>query len=205
VYEGDARNVEDQYVASEPLADQQAAQKQDSAGASGISSVPKVLLELIGFPYAEGPLFVRAVLAAKGQQGLDDAFTTPPTTTAQILEPSRFLQGHSAQTVADPAAGGAAFDQGVFGELGFVLLFNELVDSGKASHEQALTSASTWGGDRYVAWDQGDKACFRISVVAVTSTLQPVLDAGLREFARDTPGASLSASGGGPATLTVCG
>jgi hypothetical protein len=205
VYEGDARNVEDQYVASEPLADQQAAQKQDSAGSSGVSNVPKVLLELVGFPYSAGPQFVKAVLAAKGQQGLDDAFNTPPTTTAQILDPSRFLAAQGALSVADPAVGGAAFDKGVFGELGFVLLFNELVDSGKASHEQALTSAATWGGDRYVAWDQGDKACFRVSVVAVTPELQPVLDDGLREFARDTPGASVSASGGGPATLTVCG
>jgi hypothetical protein len=86
-----------------------------------------------------------------------------------------------------------------------VLLFNELVDAGKASHEQALASAATWGGDRYVAWDQGDKACVRISVVAVSSQLQPVLDTGLREFAADTSGASVSASSGGPTTLTVCG
>ena len=205
IYEGDARRVEDEYVASEPLADQQAAQKQDSAGASGVSSVPKVLIELIGFPYTAGREFVKAVFAAKGQQGLDDAFNNPPTTTAQILDPSRFLAGQGAVTVADPAAGGAAFDKGVFGELGFVLLFNELVDSGKATHEQALTSAATWGGDRYVAWDQGDKACVRISVVAASSQAQTVLDAGLREFAADTPGASVSASGGGPTTLTVCG
>ena len=88
--------------------------------------MPNILLELDSFPYLVGPPFTQAVVAGGGQARLDAAFTSPPTTTAEVIHPGIFLAGRTPASVDLPGADGAVIDKGVLGELGLDLLLERL-------------------------------------------------------------------------------
>ncbi len=100
--EGNARRVEDAYLASLSEDDQQAAftEQFQMAGDIDITAIPQVLVEQITAPYELGEGFVAAVLDDGGQARLDAAFEEPPTTSEQVVEPGTFLAGEGAVEVA---------------------------------------------------------------------------------------------------------
>ena len=199
VVEGDAVRIQDEYHATLSAADQRKVDLAMAQQSRSIDpSIPPVLLQAISFPYAVGPAFTRALLAAGGQARLDHAFTTPPTTSEHLLHPDLYLAGEEAKPVAEPKAEGAVIDRNVVGEFGLLLLLNG-VDSA-ASVRQA---AAGWGGDRYVAWDAGGRTCVRADIVMDTPADTQQLLAGLERWRRNRPGATVT--GTGPVTLTSCG
>lgn len=201
--EGDAVRIERQYVASLTADEQRQVRQADAAGGPPPADVPIVLLELEAFPYVAGPRFTEAVVTAGGQDLLDAAFAKPPTTSAQLIHPDRFINGDSAPPVVDfPTADGKVIDKGVIGELGLNLILERLRGAGGVSDAQAQTVASGWAGDRYVAWEQGSGACVRAQFVEATPAATAALLAALRIFARVHSGTSLS--GAGPITMTAC-
>jgi hypothetical protein len=200
VIEGDAVRVEQLYLDSLPEEQQKAAEREETQAANGISpDVPLVLLQLIGFPYAFGPNFVTTVVGKAGQAKLDEAFKTPPTTTEAIMHPERFLAGDTPKTVTPPKADKRRIDQGVLGELGLVLVVSRLVDS-----DMARKAAEGWGGDRYVAWRDGDRTCARTDVVMDSAQDAKELRAALKEAA-DGSDALKVGSAGGAIVFTSCG
>ena len=58
----------------------------------------------LNFAYANGPAFVDVVVDANGLDGLADLLNNPPTTTAQVLFPEKYLAGQSAVEVPEPQA-----------------------------------------------------------------------------------------------------
>ena len=89
--EGDAVRIQNEYVASLPKAEQDAYNASQAKPPTEISKVPVALLQEFAFPYIAGPTFVDAIFKAHGQVALDDAFLKPPTTSAQLIHPQRFL------------------------------------------------------------------------------------------------------------------
>jgi hypothetical protein len=199
IAEGDALRVEELYRGSMSRRDQQteAVQERDAAGGVDYSKIPPVLLQLLIFPYANGPVIVSALLKAGGQPRLDAAFGKPPTTTEQVLHPEKFVAGEGPKPVADPSADGAAIDKGVMGELVLKLLLANAV-----SPDVATAAATGWGGDRYVAWTKGDQTCVRTSFVMDSPSDTQELRAALGQWVSRQKAASLSASD--PPTLTSC-
>lgn len=188
--EGDAVRIESEYIASLSAKDRQDLRAQ-SGGATLPADVPQVLVDMLEFPYLVGPSFTRAVLRARGQKGLDDAFRNHPSASSQVLHPERYLGGVKPQTLPDPTADGAVFDRGTIGEEGFDLLLTTLVQAGKLSPSLYDAATTGWAGDRYVAWSQGGLICVRDRVSDDNVTDSAALLSALQALAASRPGVSV--------------
>jgi hypothetical protein len=202
--EGDAIVVEARYLASLPAAERQEAADEEQAtfGVEGLGGdVPDVLVELADFPYRDGPELVTALLGAGGRARLDAAFRAPPTTSAEVLHPERFLAGRGRAPVPTVAADGRVVDSGPLGEL--VL---QRVLAGSVPEDRAARAAAGWAGDRYVAWAVGRRTCVRAVVVLDSPAEAAELAAALRPWVADQAGAVVvpPASGAASVTLTRC-
>jgi hypothetical protein len=194
--EGDAVRVERLYLESLSAKERKDAELEELAAGAGIDpDLPPVLLQLVAFPYIFGPEFATAVFDEAGQERLDAAYLDPPSTSEQLLHPETFLAGEDVVAVETPKADGKELDQGVLGELGLLLVLN-------ASGTSGQKAAAGWGGDRYIAWEDGDRTCVRVTIA--TDSLQD--DAELRQaldrLARSRKGVKVS--GNGPTTMTSC-
>jgi hypothetical protein len=203
--EGDAVRVEQAYIASLSAQDRRDLQAQESGqGGSIPPDVPRVFEELLAFPYAVGPAFTRALLQARGQRGLDDAFRHHPTATSQVLHPDRFLNGPAPASVLAPEAGAPAFDQGSIGELGLDLLLEDSVQTGRLTAAQARAATGGWAGDQYVAWPKGAGYCVRDRLATTDAGATQALTGALRQLAATRPGLTVDTAGSQP-VLTSCG
>jgi hypothetical protein len=197
--EGDAVRIQLQYFLSLGPADRRSFAAEEQAQASETpKGVPEVLVKILVFPYQDGPSFVGAVLKAGGQARLDAAFAAPPETSEQLLHPAAFLRGDGPKPVAAPKADGKVSDEGVFGELGLLLILDDAL-----GHSAAARASQGWGGDHYVAWRAGGKTCVRTAFVMDTPKDTSELDAALHTWAGRHTGATVE--GTGPITLTSCG
>ena len=199
--EGDAVRIESAYIAT--LSPKERAALSSQCGGGPVpSDVPPVLVDMLAFPYVVGPTFTRAVLQARGQKGLDDAFRNHPAASSLVIHPDRFLNGNKPQTLPDPASDGQVFDRGTIGELGFDILLHGLVQTGALSQAQFDMATSGWGGDRYVAWSQGDRFCVRDRVSDTSNASTAALLAALQALAGSRP--SVTVEGGAQPVLTSC-
>ena len=160
--EGSAIRVEQLYVDSLPASEQQeiaAREQQITAG----PELPPAVEQLLGFPYVFGPSFVEA-LVNEGPDRLNLAFSSPPVSSEQVLDPARYLSGDAPQTVTRPPTEGAAIDEGEFGPVLLRLLLESRL--GPAVAEEAATG---WDGDRYATWRSPDgRTCVRVRFVVDT-------------------------------------
>lgn len=200
VIEGDAVRVQEMYVDSLPEKEQKEAEEEEMEGGGGLDpSIPRILLELLGFPYIFGPPFTRAVVQSGGQERLDALFRDPPRTSEQIIHADEFVKdGEPPLTVADPSAEEEKVDAGVVGELGLLLVLQRLLEPAVAQR-----AARGWGGDRYVAWADGDKTCVRTNVVMDTPTDTAELRRALEDASKERKGFTVGAAGG-TVTFTAC-
>lgn len=196
--EGNAVAVENRYLATLPAAQRReaAAEAEATFGqvAGRTGAIPEVLLELADFPYRDGPELVAALLAAGGQARLDEAFRSPPLTSADVLHPARFIGGARRPVPVSVAAGGQVVDEGPLGELVLRFLLSASVPPGEAAR-----AAEGWAGDRYVAWRSGRQTCVRARVVMESAAEAGELLTALRRWAAGHPGATVSAGATPPA------
>ena len=160
--EGSAIRVERLYVEPLPPAQQRQIAAEERL-VKGQTQLPPAVEQLLGFPYVFGPPFVEALVDA-GPDRLDGAFSAPPASTEQVLEPSRYLTADAPRTVGPPQAEGAVIDEG---EVGPVVL--RLLLESKLDQPQAREAATGWDGDRYVTWRSPDgRTCIRIQFAVDT-------------------------------------
>ena len=200
--EGNAVVVESRYLASLPQEEREAARAEEDAtfggaGAGG-GEVPAILAELGAFPYRDGPRLVVALLEAGGRVRLDAAFRVPPTTTAEVLHPERFLDGPRRAAVGPVRADGRVVDEGVLGELVLRLVLAESL-----SDDRAARAAAGWAGDRYVAWTSGRRTCIRATVALDSPAEANELAAALRQWAIEHAGATVDPLAARSSTVTV--
>lgn len=203
VIEGDAVRIERAYYASLTQTDQAAVRREQQASGGIPPEVPRVLVEILAFPYQIGPLFDEAVVRRDGQDGLDKAFATYPTTSSQLLHPEKYFSGDGPHPVDAPPAGGTLIDHGVVGEMGLLLILEALQKSGSLSSAETRAATAGWGGDQYVAWDEGSQTCVRTRFVMDSPGDTDSLLNALGKLAASRSGVTLE--GTGPVTLTSCG
>jgi hypothetical protein len=202
VAEGDARTVEDAYRAALSRDEQRDAALEELRIGTGIDlgGVPPVLVDLIGAPYSYGERFVGDLLDRGGPRLLARAFTDPPTTSEQVLEPDAFVDGEGPVAVPHPKVPGTVVKQGVAGQL----LITELLDD-ELPHDDARRAAEGWGGDWAVAWRDGDRPCTTLTVVGDDPTQTGELLAAFRSWAEHRDGARITGGEGGtPVTVASC-
>jgi hypothetical protein len=162
--EGDAERTRLAYEKTMSAADQATA-KREEGGDSAAPKVPKVVLELIGFPYAIGPSFVNAVVAHGGIKALNAAYRRPPKSSEQLVDPPLYFAHHDPVHVATPHPDRAKLDHGDLGFIGLALMLEHGI--GGAAMQGALAG---WAGDQYVAWRVGaGHWCLRDTVVLTDS------------------------------------
>ena len=120
-----------------------------------LAKAPRYLREMLVFPYLRGQEFCTALFARGGYDAINRAYSQPPSSTAQILDPQKYLGEVRDEPVAiewpDLHAGGQKpIADNVVGEMGIRILFSEWIDA--AVGEQA---GSGWRGDRYLCFDAG--------------------------------------------------
>lgn len=195
--EGDAVRVEELYLESLSNREQKQAEREEAQAGSGIDpDIPRILLQLVAFPYIVGPDFTRAVVEGGGQARLDEAFAQPPSTSEHLLHPETFLGAQPLVPIENPKPDGEEIDAGVLGELGLLLVLNASGTDGRAA-------AKGWGGDRYVAWRDGKNTCVRTTIAMDSLQDDAELRRALDEIARDRRG--FKVEGKGPITFTSCG
>lgn len=195
--EGSALRVEEAYLRSLSADERARARREENVQAGRIpGDLPPVVQFAFGFPYAYGPDLVSALVKTGGNSRLDAAYAKPPASTEQVIEPRRYLDDDQPRAVPVPRADGAAFDDGEIGQLFlFLMLESEL------SANAARDAAEGWGGDRYVAWRDGERTCVRMDFVMDTPSEDDELVRALRDWAGRRRGAA-TAEG---SSLTTCG
>ncbi len=184
--EGNARRVEEAWEAGLSADEQDRLLEEEYAypAEAGLdfSDFPLVLVELVQAPYELGQPLVEEVLEESGPAGLEDAFAAPPVTSEQVIHPDTFLAGEAARDVAPPPADGEVTDEGVFGELVLRLLLE-----GPLPSAEARRASAGWGGDWYVMWREGDRACIRADFAGDGPEDREELLEGLSTWAEEHP------------------
>jgi hypothetical protein len=102
--------------------------------------------ERLLFPYREGMLFVSDVYRAGGFPLVDKIYASPPTSTAQVLHPEKYLANEQPRKIADPKPppGYSPAVVDTLGELDTRILLSRCLDPGVAAK-----AASGWAGARF--------------------------------------------------------
>ncbi|MBW3575621.1 MAG: hypothetical protein KY450_12255 [Actinobacteria bacterium] len=164
------------------------------------SRIPPIVTQLAQFPYLFGPFFLGALLDQGGEARVDAAFREPPTTSEEILFPSVYLRGEDPIAVSQPASDGfRPIDQGSYGQWALYLTLDQHLDS-----ETADRASDGWGGDSYVAWDQGSGTCVRMAFAMDTPADLADLESAWRRWA-GAHGDTTVERAGELVTVTACG
>jgi hypothetical protein len=201
--EGSAVRVEERYLASLSPEDQATYAEAEAEIAEDfpVFSVPRVVLEMLVAPYALGPVLVDHVIDEGGQRAFDAAFAEPPVTSEQVLEPERFTEDEGPVAVTPPVGAGTVASDGAFGAFLLQLMLGEELDP-----PETRDAVDGWGGDAYVAWADGDRACVRVSVVGDSAADTDELAEAIESWMDAVGGGDVStAAAGGPVTFTRCG
>jgi hypothetical protein len=190
--EGNARRIEQQWLADQPDDVREQARAEEQAFAEGIDvdAFPEILLFQIGAPYELGLLFVNALLAGGGERAVDAAFDDPPTTSKQVLFPPLYEVRQPRIEVPPPPADGDIVDDGVVGALFWFGLFT--TGDSTVPPQEAFRAVQGWGGDWAVTWRDGDAACVRVDVVGDTQDDTDELESAMRTWADDSAAAEVS-------------
>lgn len=136
-----------------------------SATGPVLARAPRYLREALVFPYAAGLGFVHAVRQRRPWRDLDAVYRDPPTSTAQILHPARYLDRRE-----DPARielpdlgpvlppGAARLIEDELGELGVGEVLRQFLGESAA--------AQGWRGDRYALWHVAGEPPLLVAVTA---------------------------------------
>jgi len=178
--EGDAERTRIAYEAQALTPDQRQAAETEENGSGAFPHVPKVVLQLIGFPYVVGPQFVNALVRQGGVHALDTAYRRPPVSSEQLINPSSYFGHDEPKPVAKPKPDGKQVDHGVLGYVGLLLTLENGLDQGAAQ-----SAVYGWGGDHYTTWrvHGGHHWCLRANVVMDDDTAAGRFDQALREWA----------------------
>lgn len=121
-----------------------------------LETAPRFLREMLVFPYLRGQEFCAALYGSGGYEAVSKAYANPPTSTAQILHPQKYLATPREEPVvvdwpASTVRGEKPIADNVVGEMGLRILFAEWLDA--ATGERA---AAGWRGDRYLYFAGGE-------------------------------------------------
>jgi hypothetical protein len=121
-----------------------------------LETAPRFLREMLVFPYLRGQEFCAALYGQGGYEAVSKAYANPPSSTAQILHPQKYMANPREEPIAIEWAetkvkGEAPIGDNTVGEMGLRILLTEWLDA--ATGERA---AAGWRGDRYLYFGGGD-------------------------------------------------
>ncbi|MFN8036310.1 MAG: hypothetical protein U0V73_10280 [Acidimicrobiia bacterium] len=206
IVEGDATDVEDAYIAKLSRADKAAYEKsqqdEQQKTQESTATIPEVLQVLQEAPYVFGSPLIAVLRADGGVRELNRAFSHPPVSDEQLMDPRRFLAHDKPKKVARPqlARGEKKVDSGTMGAIGWYVMLASRIDP-----KEALTAVDGWGGDKYVSFERGKTTCVRAAYRGDTRRDTDEMHAALTKWVAAMPAhaGSLRRSGG-VVTLESC-
>lgn len=178
--EGDATRLELAYLGTQSAADQADVRRRYNYRPALATYADNSRL----FPYTAGLDFTQALAGTGGNPALDAAFRRPPESTAQIIDPRKYLGGVEPVGVRAPAAAGTPVDAGSLGQFGLAMLIS------RGRRLLNVSATSQWVGDSYVTFRSGKGFCTYDNIVLNTGT------------ARDQVFGDLATLAGNPANRT---
>jgi hypothetical protein len=120
-----------------------------------LETAPRFLREMLVFPYLRGQEFCAALYGQGGYEAVSKAYAHPPTSTAQILHPQKYMSNPREEPIAvewteTKVKGEAPLGDNTVGEMGLRILLTEWLDA--ATGERV---AAGWRGDRYLYFAGG--------------------------------------------------
>lgn len=198
--EGDAVAVEQDYENTLSSSDRRL---YDQEAGGGVTGGTTAAADAAGFPYDFGPVFVDALLAVGGNGRVDRAFRRPPTTQAEILDPSLYLAGTYQLAVAPPPVPAGAAADGPATVLGQATLTEALGQT--LGYTEAWTAASGWAGDSEVTYRAGAATCAEVAVTAVSVAAADRLQAAGQRWAQTVVDGSARRMSPTGVVLSSCG
>ena len=207
--EGNARRVEDAYLAGLSEDEQLDAAAEELSLGSGLDlgDVPLVLVDLISAPYGLGHDFVDELIDDGGQAALDAAFAAPPRTSEQVIDPAAYLAGEGRIDVPVPSVAGEVVHEGVAGQFLIQVVLEDGLDA-----DRAREAAAGWGGDSVVAWRDGERPCASLAAVGDDAGETAELRGAFEDWAAERgaagagaqPDVTIAPNGDGPVTVQAC-
>ena len=188
--EGEAEHVKEAWI--DQLDDDDRARLDEEDAATGeevttdLTDVNAALISLFAAPYSLGAPMVDAIDAA-GR--VEDAYDDPPKSSADVLDPTRWLDPLDVIPVDDPVLADGEEAIGEADALGAYTLY--LVLATALEPADALAAADGWGGDRMQAYRKADGAtCVRVDIVGIdeeaTTRLGEAVDTWVASRSDDT-------------------
>jgi len=116
-----------------------------------VETAPQALGQVSLFPYTYGTQFVLGLFFQGGWAAVNQAYSSPPRSTEQVMHLDKYISKDEPQTVELPdlaahlGEGWEQLDRDVMGELVTTLYLGQHLDAG-----QAAQAAEGWDGDAYV-------------------------------------------------------
>lgn len=129
------------------------------------AGTPNILAQELLFPYLQGQEFVMALVREGGLERVNEAFSTPPTSTMHILHPQKYLQGQEPVDVAlaDISGAHAGWQLAKAGVMGEFYLREYLKTQASLL---ATSAAAGWAGDGYQVYTHADGGqAWRLAIV----------------------------------------
>lgn len=132
-----------------------------------LTSLPHIIERSLLLPYEEGAAFVRTLLARGGWAAVDDAYRSPPDSTADILFPERYLSGDEHVAPRPVPVPGGSWVQGAtlsFGAADLLLLFEAPGGETTRGLEVPRERAAAWNGGTLDLYVDGDRSAVGIGL-----------------------------------------
>jgi len=118
------------------------------------SSQPLYLREAMLFPYTQGMIFQQRVIERHGQQGFDQVFRKPPTSTQQVLDAESYFTQRVPSVPKLPRFKLRGFkreSRGDVGQFDHAILLQQHIDENESERIAPL-----WRGGRYEIWSNAE-------------------------------------------------
>jgi hypothetical protein len=177
VIEGDATLTEILYIQRLGASEQQELLvEMFSADSTVFDAAPAFLQNSLIFPYQYGLAFVQRAFEIGGFDEVNRLYVEPPRSSEQIFDPRAYQRDEPVSvSIVEPAVAGyeLVYDS-VWGQLGFALMFDQVLGDSDA--------AFGWGGDAYLQWFDGSNAILLVEYVGDTAADADELGAALVRY-----------------------
>jgi len=132
-----------------------------------LTAMPHVIQRTLLLPYEEGAVFVRTLLERGGWEAVDDAYRSPPDSTADILYPERYLSGEEHVPPRPISTPLGAWVHGAtlgFGAADLLVLFEAPGGGTDRALEVPRERAAAWNGGTLALYVQGDASAVGIGL-----------------------------------------
>lgn len=195
--EGDATYFQLVYVQNLPNEEQAAVAAAFAAtDAPVVGGIPDFIRSSLAFPYDAGTTFVADLVSSAGIAALDQAYRSPPVSSAHILHPERYRRGETVAAVTPLEVivnGATATSSATFGELQLDHLLSLSLDAGLVTQ-----TVDGWRGDQYQLIETDVGFAFALSLAMQSNDDAIEVVTGLIAHARDVlqAGDGVEAAGG---------